>query len=188
MRHVHTCTDNGHHASAIGLFVLYESFPRLTAGLKGCVYYWQRLATVTISLVHTFSSRRWRLHWLACLYMIYIDKLSYFHHKPRIKLRTTHLGCQCSDHQATTSPHIIHSSMLGRCFIIFGVSWVSSQRHGRSRQPRMQPHNGAICSAGAATVARALRPVNTPPDWKLPTDPQMVPLQGERSDFCTHLF
>ena len=38
---------------ALGLFVLYESFPRLTAGLRGCVYYWQHLATVTVSLVPT---------------------------------------------------------------------------------------------------------------------------------------
>ena len=27
-------------------------------------------------------------------------------------------------------------------------------------------------------MVRALRPANTPPDWELPTDPEMVPLQG----------
>ena len=42
----------------LGLFVLYESFPLLTAGLRGCAYYLQRLATVTVSLVRALSSRR----------------------------------------------------------------------------------------------------------------------------------
>ena len=43
------------------LLLLYESFPRLTAGLRGCAYYWQHLATVTVSLVCTLSSLRWCL-------------------------------------------------------------------------------------------------------------------------------
>ena len=48
-------------ACSVWPFVLYESFPRLTAGVRGCAYYWQRLTTVTVSLVRTLSSRRWRL-------------------------------------------------------------------------------------------------------------------------------
>ena len=50
---VRMISDNCHW-----LFVLYKSFQRLTAGLT---YYWQRLATVTISLIHTLSSCRWCL-------------------------------------------------------------------------------------------------------------------------------
>ena len=38
------------------MFVLYESFPRLTAGLRGCAYYCQCLETVAISLVRTLSN------------------------------------------------------------------------------------------------------------------------------------
>ena len=42
---------DGHRAS-VGLFVLYDSFLRLTAGLRGRSYYWQRLTVVTVSLVY----------------------------------------------------------------------------------------------------------------------------------------
>ena len=31
-------------------------FPWLTAGLRGCAYYWQRLATVTVSLVWSYPA------------------------------------------------------------------------------------------------------------------------------------
>ena len=34
------------------LFVLYNLFPRLTAGLRGCVYYWQRQTVITVLSVH----------------------------------------------------------------------------------------------------------------------------------------
>ena len=40
----------------LGLFVLYNSLPWLTAGLRGCAYYQQRLTFVTVSLIHTLSS------------------------------------------------------------------------------------------------------------------------------------
>ena len=45
---------------ALGPFVLYASFP-LTAGLRGCTYYWQCLAIVTVSLVHISFSHRYFL-------------------------------------------------------------------------------------------------------------------------------
>ena len=64
MRHAYTCTNDFWRRSttlALGLFVLYKLFPRLRAGLRGCTYYWERLATVTVSLVPTLSSRRWCL-------------------------------------------------------------------------------------------------------------------------------
>jgi len=41
------------------MFVLYGSFPRLTTGLGGCMYYWQHLAVITIFLVRILSSHRW---------------------------------------------------------------------------------------------------------------------------------
>ena len=44
---------------ALGLFMLYNSFPRLTAGLRDCAHYWQCLTDVTVSLVHTSSSHCW---------------------------------------------------------------------------------------------------------------------------------
>ena len=44
-----------------GLFVLYDLFPWLTAGLRGCVYYWQCLTVVAVLLVRTLSSHRWCL-------------------------------------------------------------------------------------------------------------------------------
>ena len=44
--------------TVLGLFVLYELFPRLTPGVRGCVYYLQCLATVTISLIGTLSGPR----------------------------------------------------------------------------------------------------------------------------------
>ena len=107
--------NDDHHTSAIGLFVLYESFPQLTAGLRGCTVFSKRH-----HLTRTyFTSHHWCLHWLVCLYMIHIDKLSHFHHKSRIKLMTIRLSCQCSDHQATTSPHI-HSPL---CFIMLHHPW-----------------------------------------------------------------
>ena len=43
----------------LGLFVLYNFFPRLTAGLRGCVYYWQCLTVITVLLVRTLSSCHW---------------------------------------------------------------------------------------------------------------------------------
>ena len=47
---------------SLGLFVLYDSFPRLKAELRGCVYYWQRLTAVTVLLVRrTLSSSSWCL-------------------------------------------------------------------------------------------------------------------------------
>ena len=33
------------------------SFPQMTAGLRGCAYYWQRLTFVTVSLVRTLSAQ-----------------------------------------------------------------------------------------------------------------------------------
>ena len=33
---------------ALRLFVLYNLFPRLTPGLRGCVYYWQRQTVITV--------------------------------------------------------------------------------------------------------------------------------------------
>ena len=38
------------------------------------------------------------------------------------------------------------------------------------------------------SVVRALRPRNTPPDWKLPEKPEMEPLKGERIVFYTSLY
>ena len=53
-RHTHTNTTvNG---LALGLFVLYNSFPWLTAELRGCVYYCHHLTVVAVSLL---SSRHW---------------------------------------------------------------------------------------------------------------------------------
>ena len=45
----------------LGLLVLYDLLPWLTVGLRGCMYYWQRLTVVAVLLVCTLSSRRWRL-------------------------------------------------------------------------------------------------------------------------------
>ena len=46
----------------LGLFVLYDSFPQLRTGLRGCTYCWQHLTVVTVSLVRiTLSSSRWCL-------------------------------------------------------------------------------------------------------------------------------
>ena len=45
-------------ALALGLFVLYKLSPRLTAGVRGCAYYRQHLATIIISLMHTLSNHR----------------------------------------------------------------------------------------------------------------------------------
>ena len=43
------------------LFLLYDLFPRLTAGLRGCVNYWQRLTVITVSLIRNLSSHCWWL-------------------------------------------------------------------------------------------------------------------------------
>ena len=43
---------------ALGLFVLYNSFPWLTAELRGCMYYCQHLTVAAVSLVCTLSSCR----------------------------------------------------------------------------------------------------------------------------------
>ena len=40
----------------LGLFVLYNSFPWLTAELRGCVYYCRHLTVVAVSLARTLSS------------------------------------------------------------------------------------------------------------------------------------
>ena len=45
----------------LGLFMSYQSFSRLTAGLRGCTCYRQRLTVVTVSLVHALSSCHWCL-------------------------------------------------------------------------------------------------------------------------------
>ena len=34
-------------------------------------------------------------------------------------------------------------------------------------------------------MVRVLQPANAPPDWKLLTVPEVVPIQGERSSFYT---
>ena len=43
------------------LFVLCDSFPRLTARLRGCAYYWQCLTVINVLLVHrrTLSGHCW---------------------------------------------------------------------------------------------------------------------------------
>ena len=41
---------------ALGLFVLYNSFPWLTAELRGCVYYCQHLTVIAVSLVVPYSA------------------------------------------------------------------------------------------------------------------------------------
>ena len=40
----------------VALFVLYDSFPWLTAPLRGCTNYWQSLTVVAVLLVWTLSS------------------------------------------------------------------------------------------------------------------------------------
>jgi len=39
---------------ALGLFVLYKSFPRLTAGLEGCAYYYVQQLLLYHSYVYTY--------------------------------------------------------------------------------------------------------------------------------------
>ena len=56
--HAHTCTRMRIILTTVtgltlGLFVLYNSFPWLTAELRGCVYYCQHLTVVAVSLVRT---------------------------------------------------------------------------------------------------------------------------------------
>ena len=60
---MHTYTNNSDdgHGLALGLFVMYNSFPWLIAELKGCAYYCQNLTVVTVSLVSTLFSRHWCL-------------------------------------------------------------------------------------------------------------------------------
>ena len=55
------CANNFWRWSPGGCTLLYDLFPWLTAGLRGCVYYWQHLTAVAVSLVHTLSSHRWSL-------------------------------------------------------------------------------------------------------------------------------
>ena len=56
---VWTISEDSHHGYSC--CTMYQSFPWLTAGLRGCAYCGQRLAIVTVSLVRTLSSRRWCL-------------------------------------------------------------------------------------------------------------------------------
>ena len=60
--HVQIIFDDSHQPRlALGLFVLFTLFPRLTAEVRGCTYYWQCLTIVTVKLVCTLLSHGWWL-------------------------------------------------------------------------------------------------------------------------------
>ena len=62
MWHTHTCVNNGLKMVtklALGLLMLYNSFPRLIAGLIGCAYYWSHLTVVTVSPVCSHRGCLW---------------------------------------------------------------------------------------------------------------------------------
>ena len=53
---VQMISDDDHHTRAWTVRVV-RVIPTLTAGMGGCACYWQRLATVTVSLIRTLSTR-----------------------------------------------------------------------------------------------------------------------------------
>ena len=57
---VRIISDDGHHTSAKATCVV-RVVSTAPAGLRGYIYYWQRLALVTISLVCTLTSHHWCL-------------------------------------------------------------------------------------------------------------------------------